>query len=204
VRRMLSCVTALSFFLAVPAGSSGQSKPSANSTAPFDLVISGPRVIHAGQALHFKATLLNRSAEPIAVPSVNSTWFGTGGFSWNVTDKLGKSLPLRPDFLFPIDHVGEMPKYYDRDFVVLKPAEKIEYDAKSLGDPSDAVLFPGKGTYLVSLSWSFRAPEVRHLPNGNTAYTFGVSSGMSPAIEEVLLRTPQFETRSNIWTLVLE
>jgi len=117
---------------------------------------------------------------------------------------LGKELPLRPDFIFPIDHVGEMPQYRDRDFVVLKPGEKIEYGAKSLGDPSDAVVFPRKGTYLVSLWWTFSAPEVHHLPNGDTTYSGGNTRGMSPAIEEILLKTPPFEVQSNIWMIVLE
>ena len=193
----------LLLFWLIPASPRGSSEQVASGSSPVKLIISGPQVIHAGQALNFKATLLNRSAEPIVVPSVNSTWLGTGGYSWNVTDKLGKPLASRPDFLFPIDHVGEMPKYYDRDFVVLKPGEKIEYDARSLGDPSDAVVFPGKGAYLVSLYWSFRAPDVSHLPNGTTAYRFGVTSGMSHAMEEVLLKTPRFEVQSNVWTMSL-
>jgi hypothetical protein len=187
----------------IPANPRDASERLARDSSPVKLSISGPLVIRAGQDLNFKATLLNQSAEPIAVPSVNSTWLGTGGYSWNVTDKLGKPLASRPDFLFPIDHVGEMPKYYDRDFVVLKPGEKIEYDARSLGDPSNAVVFPSKGAYLVSLYWSFRTPDVRHLPNGNTAYRFGVTCGMSHAMEEVLLKTPPFEVQSNVWTMSL-
>jgi hypothetical protein len=190
--------------LVISVGAHNPPEPQTSSAPTVKLVISGPRMVRVGQALNFKATLLNQSAAPIAVPSVSSTWLGTGGYSWSVTDKSGKELPLRPDFQFPIDHVGEMPRYYDRDFVVLRPGEKIEYDAKSLGDPSDAVVFPRKGAYLVSLSWSFRAPEARHLPNGNTTYTFGVTSGMSPAMEDVLVKTPRFAVQSNIWTMVLE
>jgi hypothetical protein len=201
--RRTSLSALLLLFWLIPANPHGSSEQLASGSSPVKLIISGPRVIRAGQALNFKATLLNRSAEPIAVPSVNSAWLGTGGYSWNVTDKLGKPLASRPDFLFPIDHVGEMPKYHDRDFVVLKPGEKIEYDARSLSDPSDAVVFPGNGAYLVSLYWSFRAPDVSHLPNGNTAYRFGVTSGMSHAMEEVLLKTPRFEVQSNVWTMSL-
>jgi hypothetical protein len=196
--------TLLLLFWIIPANPRDASEQLASGSSPVKLSISGPLVIRAGQALNFKTTLLNRSAEPVAVPSANSAWFGAGGCSWSVSDKLGRPLALRPNFLLPIDHVGEMPKYYDRDFVVLNPGEKIQYDARSLGGPSDAVVSPGKGSYVVTLYWSFRAPDVRHLPNGNTAYRFAVTSGMSHAMEEALLKTPPFEVQSNAWTMSLK
>jgi hypothetical protein len=194
-------------FWVIPANPHGSPDQLASGSSPVKLIISGPLLIHAGQALNFKATLLNRSAEPIAIPIADSCpWCSEGGHWWKITDKFGKPLAPRAELLkkeIPIDNVREMPRYHDRDFVVLKPGEKIEYDIKNIGDPSDDVVFPGKGIYLVSLSWSFHAPEVNHLPNGNISYRFGVTSDMSPAIEEVLLRTPRFEVQSNVWTMSL-
>lgn len=191
--------------ITVSSASKAQSAPGALVSSTFDLVISGPHVVRIGENLWFTATLTNRSGQAIAVPSkqTGKNWQYMGGEWWKIADKWGRQLQYKPGTVAFTDNNTVMPTYDDTDFVLLKPGEKIEYKHETLGDPSDKFIFPGKGIYSMSLSWNFCPPKVRTFPNGNTGHTCGITRALSPSVREVLLATPAYEVKSNVWNILL-
>lgn len=185
--------------LLISARSQGQAVGGTASSTPVELTISGPLVIHVGENLQFTATLTNRSTQVIAVPAIGSQdWIYMVGEWWKIADKSGRLLRFKPPTDQPYDHMVGMPILRDSDFILLKPGEKIEYGRETLGDPSDRFLFPRRGTYFVSLSWKFCAPNVQHGPSGATGYNCGITKEMSQSVREVVLATPSFDVQSNV------
>ena len=183
----------------------GQTGAGVPQTSPVELTISGPRVVHVGDSLQFTATLTNRSPQAIAVPSEKSQdWILMEGQWWNIVDKSGKRLKFKPSVDVPIDHMVGMPTFQESDFVLLKPGEKIDYTHEVLGDPSDKFVFPGRGSYFVSLSWKFCAPRAEKRPDDTTAYTCGVTMRLSESLKQTLFATPSYEVGSNVWTISLK
>jgi hypothetical protein len=192
--------------LAVASLAHGQTGASATNPSPVELVISGPHVIHRGDNLWFTATLTNRSSQIIAVPARDSGrgWVYIGGGWWKIVDRSRKQLQYKLGTVALTDNNIGMPTYQDSDFVLLKPGEKIEYTHETLGDPSDKFIFPGDGTFFVSLSWSFCPPKVKPEPNDAVGYTCGITRALSQSVKEVLLATPSYEVHSNVWKISLE
>jgi hypothetical protein len=193
--------------VAQPSISPGQTGGGAAvSPAPVDLVISGPHVVHRGENLWFTATLRNRSGKVMAVPSIGKSrgWTYIGGEWWKIIDKRGKPLNSKPPVEILFDNNVGMPTYQDSDFVLLKPGETIQYTHAALGDPSDRFAFPGTGDYSLSLSWNFCAPKVNPHSNGTVEYACGITRSLSQSVKEVLLATPSFDVKSNVWTIHLE
>ncbi len=117
------------------------------SPAQVELEITGPRLINRGDTLHFHAFLTNRSAETIIVPAPDGMLQPV--MNWKITDTVGKDLPV-PHYGVGYCPVTSRPAVSDADFVSLKSGERMEIPV--LGDPSDLVLFPGKGFYRISLT----------------------------------------------------
>jgi|SRR5580658_337983 hypothetical protein len=196
-------------FFALMAASSisrGQAVASAADPLPADLVISGPHVFHRGDNLWFTATLTNRSGQVLAVPSTNggNGWTYMAGPWWKIADRSGKQLKFKPGTECFCDHNIGAVDFQDSDFVLLKPGESIEYKHETLRDPSDKFIFPGEGTFFVTLSWSFCAPRVKLGDNGSVGYICGVTRALSPSIREAVLATPSFDLQSNVWKMSLE
>jgi hypothetical protein len=171
------------------------------------LIISGPRLIRADQDLKFRAFLVNRSTEPIVVPSPTG-WY-QAVLTWKITDTAGRLLrPNKAGMVFG-DNVGagQGPAFKAADFVLLKPGEKTEI--MNLGDPADRFVFQGKGFYEVTLQYSFSPPlDTPHIVAGqgpNAEHSqFGLyHSTLSPELKSRLLKNP-IETTSNIWKMYLE
>ena len=206
---MLRFSTVPLVFLALASASSiarGQTGGSPAAPAPVELVISGPHVVHRGDNLWFTATLTNRSGQVLAVPSTNGgkAWTYMAGPWWKIVDRSGKQLKFKPGTECFCDHNIGAVNFQDSDFVLLKPGETIEYKHESLRDPSDKFIFPGEGTFFVTLSWSFCAPRAKPGDNGSVGYTCGVTGALSPSIREAVLATPSFDVQSNVWKLSLE
>lgn len=183
-----------------------QAQTPTSSSPPVELAISGPKILHRGDKLWFSATLTNRSGATIAVPSPSSKlfWWYTLEVGWEITDKRGRRLASKQAGEVRFDNMIGMPTFHDSDFVLLKAGEKIEYNHDNLGDPSDLFLFPGNGLYYISLTWHFCTPTEKPLPNNATAYTCGIAQALSPSIKEILLATPSFHVRSNVWDVNLK
>lgn len=169
------------------------------------LIISGPRLIRANQDLKFRAFLVNRSAEPIVVPSPTA-WY-QAFLTWKITDASGKILPPNQHGRVFTDNVGagEGPAFKDADFVLLKPGERTEIT--NLGDPADQFLFGGKGFYEVTLQYSFSPPLntkqiVVQGPNPEHSQVGLYHSTLSSELRSRLLKNP-IETTSNTWKMYL-
>jgi len=185
--------------------------PAASQTevrsAPVDvqLIISGPRLIRANQDLKFRAFLVNRSTEPIVVPSPIG-WY-QAFLTWKIMDAAGKILPPNEHWTVLIDHVGagNGPAFKDADFVLLKPGERTEI--MNLGDPADQFLFGGKGFYEVTLQYSFSPPLNTNQilvqgPNPEHSQAGLYHSTLNSELRSRLLKNP-IETTSNTWKMYL-
>lgn len=180
-----------------PAHPSAPQDISAQNSAPVELKISGPRLIHVGDNLKFRAFLVNRSSQLIAFPSPTSQ-YGRSTY-WTVTDGVGRELPGP---IFYVCGTVARASVADSDFVFLRPGERMEIT--NPGDPSSNVFFNGKGFYRVSLSIDFTPPTIRHSADGTLTYYTGISgSTMSPDKQEKLLNTPKLQATSNVWTMYL-
>lgn len=71
---------------------------------PLELRISGPGFIREGQAVKYKAVLINRSAEPIVLASADSRL--DFNLSWTISDPYGRPLSTRPFFYCPVGDKG--------------------------------------------------------------------------------------------------
>jgi hypothetical protein len=170
-------------------------------------IISGPRLISAGQDLKFTAFLLNRSAEPIVVPSPTG-WY-QAVLTWKITDAPGKVLQPNKHWEVFADNVGagQGPGFKDADFVLLKPGQKNEI--VNLGDPADRFVFEGKGFYEVTLHYSFSPPlhtphtVVGQGPNAEHSQSGLYHSTLNPELRSRLLKNP-IEATSNVWKMYLD
>jgi hypothetical protein len=170
------------------------------------LIISGPRLIRANQDLKFSAFLVNRSTEPIVVPSTTG-WY-QAILTWKITDASGKTLPPNQHWKVLTDNVGagQGPAFKTEDFVLLKPGQKTEI--MNLGDPADRFLFGGKGFYEVTLQYSFSPPLntpqiLVQGPNAEHSQVGLYHSTLSPELRGLLLKNP-IETTSNKWEMFLD
>ncbi len=155
--------------------------------------------------MKFKAFLVNRSAEPIVVPSPTG-WY-QAFLTWRITDASGKILPPNPHWRLFDDPVGagNGPPFKHADFVLLKPGEKTEI--MNLGDPADQFLFGDKGSYEVTLHYSFSPPLntpkiVTQGPNPEHSQAGLYHSTLSTELRSLLLRN-LIETTSNTWKMYL-
>ncbi len=179
---------------------------SAPAAPEVQLTISGPQLIHASQDLTFRASLVNRSAEPIVVPSPTG-WY-QAALTWKITDTSGKVLQPNKHWKVFTDNVGagQGPAFKDADFVLLKPGEKTEI--MNLGDPADRFTFEGKAFYEVTLHYSFSPPlntpqiVVGQGPDAEHSQFGLYHSTLSPELKSRLLKNP-IEATSNKWTMYL-
>jgi hypothetical protein len=171
----------------------------ATVSAPVELEITGPRLIHRGHELRFRAFLTNRSPETIIIPAPNGML--RASTNWKTTDTAGKELPT-PRWEGGYCPVTGLPSVGDSDFVFLKSGERIEIPVP--GDPSDLVVFPGKGFYLVTLSYQFTPPKIWHNADGSLFYFMGISgSKMSAEWQERVLKTAPVQATSKAWSMYL-
>lgn len=184
--------------LARPASSQDRSTQVPQTNSPVELTISGPRLIHRGDALKFRVTLTNRSMAPIAWRVPDS--FETTGFIWRIADTDGHRLPP-PVYIGPVHYIyvcGTPSPISDRSIFILQSQEKMEYD--HAGDPSDSFSFPGKGFYRVSLKYVLD-PGLGEGPYRLPDKELGL---YAPGHKfDHLEKMPRFEVVSNEWQIIL-
>jgi hypothetical protein len=162
--------------------------------AAVQLEITGPRLIHRGDEVHFRVFLTNRSPETIIIPS--PTGACEPGLVWLITDSAGKPLPPPPAVGFFCPVTGR-PAVGDSDFVLLNRGERIEIPVD--GDPTDSVMFRGEGFYRVSVTYHFYPPKIWRSADGKTTYMTGISnSRMTPAWLERVMKTPPIHATSTL------
>jgi hypothetical protein len=197
--RLMSSLTALLMALSLPAYSSGQPQAAA-TLSPIELTISGPQVIRVGQDLRFKATLINRSAAPVALMFYHDGWAGSN-FAWKITDLSDRVLPPPPPkgpqgFVCLVS--GAQP---EEAIQVLQPGEKFVYAIPE--DPSDEFAFHGKGFYKVTLTYEFDPAAVSSAKNVAEEYGGRPDAAGPYPKREVLLKTPRMIVTSNVWQMYL-
>jgi hypothetical protein len=171
----------------------------APAPAAVELEIKGPRLIHRGEELKFRVFLTNRSAQTIIIPSPKGAF--QPSMLWTITDSAGKSLPPPPPLGFFCPVTGR-PAVGDADFISLKSGEQIEIPVD--GDPTDSVMFSGKGFYRISLTYMFYPPKLWRSADGKTTYMTGISgSNMTPEWQERVIHTPPVHATSNTLSMYL-
>ena len=183
-----------------------QAQTAHSSSSPVGLSITGPMNVHKGDHLWFAAALTNESNATIAVPSHSSDifwWYMVQG-GWTITNRKGHPLKSTQADVVRFDDMRQMPTFKDSDFVLLGPGETIEYSHEKVGDPSELFLFPGNGSYNVTLALHFCTPAAKKISSGSVAYTCGITSGLSEALKDTLFSTPSFSVHSNIWKIILK
>jgi hypothetical protein len=128
--------------------------------APLELKIIGPSFIHEGEAVKYKAVLINRSSGAIILASRDSRL--DFELAWTIRDSSGREL-LRAPFKGIICPVGGKGWYQnltrrmrDADLTILQPAETLEF---RFDDISDSYLFPGHGRYQVTFVYTYMPPQ---------------------------------------------
>jgi len=188
----------LAIALALPLPASAQARPV--SASPIEVRISGPRLIHRGDALKFLVTFNNRTDKPVAL-RLPRLLEDTTKLSWRVTDTNGHLLPPHiytgPALTFcPITS-----PLSDWDIEVLAPHETQDYSYRA-GDPSDDFAFPGKGFYRVSLTYILDPST----PITKAPYEVPSNEPDPYTPDEKIAKfkqTPRIETTSNEWQLYL-
>jgi hypothetical protein len=199
MRRLIASCTALLIALCVPAYSSGQTQTAAPAASPIEIQISGPKVIRVGQDLHFKVTLINHSAVPMALTFWHDGW-ADSNFEWSITDTADRWLP-------PPTPIGPQPMVCllsgavsEEQIQVLVPGEKFVYTTKA--DPSNDFAFPGKGFYKVRLRFRFDPATLSPLDAVEREYKF-LARGKPGPKRAMLYKTPKIDVSSNVWTMYL-
>jgi hypothetical protein len=190
---LFACALALAI---LPAATANENE--VPPTAAVQLEINGPHLIHRGEELHFRVFLTNRSSQTIMIPSPQGAF--QPGMVWTITDSAGKSLPPPPRVGFFCPVTGR-PAVGDADFLALKSGERMEIPVD--GDPTDLVVFPGKGFYRISLIYMFSPPKVWHNPDGSTSMTGISHSRMTSEWEKQLMNTPPVHATSNTLSMYL-
>jgi hypothetical protein len=200
MQRLSAALLLLLFGLGSPVSSPRSFAPDTShfDSAAVELEISGPRQIRAGDDLKFQAFIVNHSSRIIALPSSSSSAIWSGW--WKITDAFGRTLPTPPPELICGTHF--QPPIADKDVIFVLPGQRAEI--KDVGDPSIFFIFPGKGSYRVSLTVGFVTPRIWRTSGGGTAYS-GLSpdSTISGGKLDELLHAPSINVTSQTWTMYL-
>ena len=202
MHRLMSIATALLLALGLPGDSHGQTPSSAPAVeSPIEIQISGPKLIRVGQDLHFKVTLINHSAEPIALTDVLDGW-ADSNYQWSITDTADRMLPPptptgSQGMICLLN--GPVP---EASIQVIEPGEKFLYTTKA--DPSRDFAFPGKGFYKVKLRFVFDPARLAPLDALERDHNRLPDYAPKPGPKRVLLyKTPKIDISSNVWTMYL-
>jgi hypothetical protein len=139
--------------------------------ANVELVISGPATMPLFRKSHgekFTAVLINRSTKPIAFVPPHRDWDEEIFTTWDATDAKGRCVTRIPHYQMfcviatmyqrtifaPTLLDPSHPKTIeDKDLLILQPGEQFELPG--IADPSFNLNFPRRGTYQVTLAYSF-------------------------------------------------
>jgi hypothetical protein len=170
------------------------------SVSPVEIRISGPHLIRRGDALRFQVRFTNRTDNPLALrlPRLSED---SAKLVWRVTDIGGRLLPPHTHTALSGSFCPVTSPLSDWDIEVLAPHETRDYSYR-VGDPSDDFTFPGKGFYLVSLTYILDpATPIARAPYkvpSNEPHPYTPDQKLA-----IFKRTSRIETKSNEWQLYL-
>lgn len=139
---------------------------SARKIPKVEIALSGPAAIRPSESLEtqfFKATLTNRSTEPLVL-FVREGYLLNARWNWTVTDAKGELLGMafsNRGFCGTVPYSEEAAKeasrIHDKDLVVLAPGDSREFPVP--GGPSDDYNFPEAGTYRFAVTLTYVVPN---------------------------------------------
>lgn len=180
------------------------------SRPPLELKISGPGFFRYGDALKFKAVLINRSAAPVVLAPANSRL--EYQLNWKIMDSAGRE--LKPSCMeCPITGLEQGPKVLsipleEDDVHILMPGEKIEYEEQDIGF-CYLYSFPAHGRYQAVATYFFPVPEFDENGDaivGRTMFDRSFLLDLSPlsaSKREALKHAVALQASSNRWSMQL-
>jgi len=197
MRPFLSFTAAALFALTMACPNPARAQTSTSTKSPLQIQISGPRLIHRDFPINMKVTITNRSTTPLALRFPLFFMDGTR-LDWVVTDGPGHSLPPPPrEKLFVCPVTGPL---MDWNITVLDPGETLDY--QFAGDPSDGVVFKGKGFYRISLHYVLTPTNYAAVSPYDSVNE--KPSKYTPQQRVAMIKTtPHLETTSNEWVVFL-
>lgn len=193
-----SFAAAALFGLSVAGAGAVQAQTTASTKSPLAIQISGPRQIHRDFPIKMKVTFTNHSAAPLALHF--PFFFGDSTrLDWVVTDGSGHQLqpPIPKERLLVCPVTGPLMHW---NITVLEPGEAMDYEFA--GDPSDSVVFEGKGFYRISLRYMLTATNDVAVSSHSPANE--KLSKYTPEQKVAMIKTtPQLEIISNEWIVFL-
>jgi hypothetical protein len=174
---------------------------------PLELKVIGPGFIHEGEAVKYKAVLINRSSGPIILASRDSRL--DFDITWAISDLSGRELPRAPfkGIICPVGGKGWYQnltrRMKDSDLTILQPGESLEF---RFDDISDSYLFPGHGRYQVAFVYTYVPPQFEgragtQLDGFNAKYDL---SDLSPSTLEALRHAIPISVASNTAAMILQ
>lgn len=197
--RLVWAVVSLAFL--VPVTLSADSNPAAS----LKLTIIGPRSVHSGQKVKFKAVLTNNSSAPFVLALRDASL--DFALKWTITDSYGFE-PRKPfmGFACPVGGPGWyhnlVRRLQDSDLTLLRPGDKLEFVSYDIS--ADYVL-AGRGSYQVTASYSYVPPRI-DANGGVERDRFGQKydlTDLSPQTLEILKHAATVNATSTL-TLVVE
>lgn len=172
----------------------------------LELRISGPKFIHRGDRVDFKATLINRSSVAVLIgPAERSRELAFSSW-WDATDISGASVGQESIGYCPVDGADYSRKWRltDESIHVLKPGESAEVPL-TFSDPRDPLKFRRKGKYQLTLHYYFNPPgREPDTKDGKLVLTNYETSALSRASVKALREAMGFSLVSDPFTIVLE
>lgn len=172
----------------------------------LELRISGPKIIHRGDHVEFKATLMNRSSVAVLIgPSERSRELAFSSW-WDATDASGVSVGQETIGYCPVNGADYSHKWRltDDSIKILKPGESTDVSL-TFPDPRDPLKFRKKGTYQLTLHYFFHPPgHEANTKDGKLVLTNYETSALSPANTKALREATGFSVVSAPVTIVLK
>jgi hypothetical protein len=119
----------------------------------------GTNLVRSADGLHFRAFLVNESNQSIEVPSSESIR-GIIYLEWRVVDASNNAVKTRWAG-FTLCTSGK--KFTQRDFLVLKPGQRVELPDMQI--PDGLLGSERRGSYRISVRYAFPNPNAVLLPD---------------------------------------
>ena len=171
----------------------------------LELRISGPKIIHRGDRVEFKAMLINHSSAAVLIgPPERSRQLAFSSW-WDADDASGAPVDHETIGYCPVNGADYSHKWRLTDSLIrlLQPGESAEVPL-TFPDPRDPLKFRKKGTYQLTLHYFFNPPgREAFSKDGKLVLTNYETIALSPANIKALREATGFSL-SNTFTIILE
>jgi hypothetical protein len=172
----------------------------------LELRISGPKIIHRGDHVEFKAVLINHSTVPVLVSPAERSHALVLATWWIATDASGAMLDYESIGYCPVNGLDYSHKWRltDSSIRLLQPGESAEVPV-TFPDPRDPLKFRKKGTYHLTLNYYFNPPgREADTKDGKLVLKNYETDALSAANVKALREASGFSLVSEPFTIVLQ